>query len=179
MLAASGGDSHGSIFPLVPQTQLPLSESGQQSSFFVLVSPSLAFTSATLQSSCMARTQCHSNLGCRGTTAPATGSGKPIGSVTAAKRPAPKQTAMQHKSPSSLPSRLYRLQVLGSHSPALIRASPMPWVHTRLPHKGLMAGRTFGNTATEECLPSKPSHASTSPAPVKALQSTLHDAQLV
>lgn len=50
--------------------------------------------------------------------------------------------------------------------------------HQASTHNRLMAGRTFGNMATEELLPSNAGHASSSPTPVKALQSALCNAWL-
>lgn len=54
---------------------------------------------------------------------------------------------------------------MGSHQASIQRADS--------------CGTTFGNTATEERLPSNPAHTSSSPAPVKALQSSLRDAWLL
>lgn len=78
MLTDSRGNNHGSILPLVPQTHLLLSEPVERLPVSILVSPSLAFTFATLQSLCMAKKQYLRNLGCRGAMAPATRSEKPI-----------------------------------------------------------------------------------------------------
>lgn len=160
-------DSHRSTFPTGTANSL-LFRAQIVALFFV---PSLAFTFAPLQSSCITVKQCNGNLDWREAAAPATGSGKPTGSVTAAKTI--KSKAEEDAAwtlppcpagPGSKPPGLRRMQPISSEACHQGHGF-IPGFYT----KDSLLGGVFGHVATDKCLPPIASSITSSPAPVKSI----------